>query len=147
MGEAAPTTPGNEERENSRSTALSHEDGDEDDKTEWTEGESRAEGTTDASFDQSLREVQSSVNDEDMDLTEHGAVNGYATREDGDAATREEEQELVALKHTLRTMNKSIVALNALVRSTIPKFQVGLLCVLITSLTPKCRGCKMRSIV
>lgn len=119
MGEAAPETPNASAGRDSQGMEEDEQD------EEWTgEEESRVERTDDASYLESLRGGQSALADEDEDATQHVETNDLrsSTRS---AAERDEDLEVIQFRDTLRVMNRSIVALNALVQSTIPKFEVG----------------------
>jgi hypothetical protein len=132
MGDAAPVTPNASDERTSQASEISDR---------WAGGDdvSAVERTVDASYLESLRDAQSAIAGEDEDITQGVQT---PTRK---STTRDDDQEAIQFRDTLRNMNRSIVALNALVRSTIPKFEVSALMRTFVTLTV-IRGCKMPSI-
>jgi hypothetical protein len=122
MGDAAPVTPNASDKDTSHASEQEHRVGTGDDDDDV----SRVEHTVDASYLESLKDAQSAVADEDEDVTQHIEDQGVQTPTRR-STTRDDDQEAIQFRDTLRSMNRSIVALNALVRSTIPKFEVSTL--------------------
>jgi len=133
MGDAAPATPGSD-----RYTA---DDGDEEEDLPESEAsismqqeeEHTRETTQQYSFDETLRFESSALvngNAEDAegqegDYTETQNAAPMALKTSTMSKKDKEAQELAELRHTIRTMNKSIVQLNGFLKACIPKFEVS----------------------
>jgi len=113
MGEGPPATPGSEpDEEIAQDSSLQLQD------------EHSQTRDSEVSFDQTLRFEQSALEDGDAEETERIPPMNNSN----------EAQELDSLKYTLKTMNKSILQLNGVLKACIPKFEVGVAGILILAL-------------